>query len=68
MTTSFWLNNPNILFKTGEISNIWPSSEMPFEGKLNAMTRLVILLTGIGFLITKTLKIPLFLQLRYRLA
>ena len=59
MTTSFWLNNPNILFKTGEISNIWPSNEMPFEGKLNAMSRLVILLTGIGFLITKKTKVAL---------
>ena len=59
MTTSFWLNNPNILFKTGEISNIWPSDEMTFEEKLNAMTRLVILLTGIGFLITKKTKVAL---------
>ena len=59
MTTSFWLNNPNILFKTGEISNIWPSTEMTFEEKLNAMTRLVILLTGIGFLITKKTKVAL---------
>ena len=59
MTTSFWLNNPNILFKTGEISNIWPSNEMPFDDKLNAMTRLVILLTGIGFLITKKTKVAL---------
>ena len=59
MTTSFWLNNPNILFKTGEISNIWPSDEMTFEDKLNAMTRLVILLTGIGFLITKKTKVAL---------
>jgi hypothetical protein len=59
MTTSFWLNNPNILFKTDELSNMWPSAEMTFEGKLNAMSRLVILLTGIGFLITHKTKVVL---------
>jgi len=59
MTTSFWLNNPNILFKTDELSNIWPSAEMTFEGKLNAMSRLVILLTGVGFLITHKTKVVL---------
>ena len=59
MTTSFWLNNPNILFKTDELSNMWPSAEMTFEGKLNAMSRLVILLTGVGFLITHKTKVVL---------
>ena len=57
MTTPFWLYNPNILFKSGEIYNIWPSSEMPFEAKLNAMTRLILLLTLAGYLLTKNNKI-----------
>ena len=59
MTTTFWLNNPNILFKTDEISQIWPTNEMSFESKLNSITRLVILLSILGFLITKNNKIIL---------
>lgn len=59
MTTPFWLNNPNILFKSDELCKIWPSNDMSFEGKLNAMTRLVILLTLVGYLLTKNSKIIL---------
>ena len=57
--TTFWLNNPNILFKSDEISHIWPSPDMSFEAKLNSITRLVILLTLVGYLITKNSKIVL---------
>ena len=55
MITPFWLNNPNILFKSDEISHIWPTSDMSFEDKLNSITRLVILLTIAGYLITKNI-------------
>ena len=57
MTTTFWLNNPNILFKSDEISHIWPSADMSFEAKLNSITRLVFILTILGYLITKNSKI-----------
>jgi hypothetical protein len=59
MITPFWLNNPNILFKSDEISHIWPTSDMSFEDKLNSITRLVVLLTIVGYLITKNSKIIL---------
>jgi hypothetical protein len=59
MTTSFWLYNPNILFKSEQISNIWPTPEMSFAEKLNAISRLVILFTLLGYLITKNFKIVL---------
>ena len=59
MTTPFWLYNPNILFKSNEISNIWPSNEMSFTEKLNAITRIVLLLTLIGYIATKKTKIVL---------
>jgi hypothetical protein len=59
MTTSFWLKNPNILFKTDQISNIWPSREMSFNEKLNSISRMVILLTFIGYLFTKNNKVLL---------
>jgi hypothetical protein len=59
MTTPFWLYNPNILFKTDELSNIWPTPDMCFNAKLNAISRLVIILTLIGYLATKNIKIVL---------
>jgi hypothetical protein len=59
MSTTFWLQNPNILFKSDEISHIWPSADMSFEAKLNSITRLVILLTLLGYLLTKNSKIIL---------
>ena len=57
MNNQFWLYNPNILLKTGEISNIFPSDEMSFEAKLNSITRIVIILTLFGYLTTKNTKI-----------
>jgi len=59
MTTSFWLYNPNILLKSDEISKLWPTNDMTFNNKLNAISRLVILLTIIGYLTTKSIKILL---------
>jgi hypothetical protein len=59
MTTPFWLYNPNILFKSSEISTFWPCVGMSFEEKLNAITRIVLLLTLIGYIATKKTKIIL---------
>ncbi len=59
MTTSFWLYNPNILFKSDEISNIWPTASMSFAEQLNSISRLVILLTLLGYVLTKNIKIML---------
>jgi hypothetical protein len=57
MTTPFWLSNPTILFKQADIAQIWPMAQMTSEEKLNSITRLVILLTILGYLVTKTIKI-----------
>jgi len=59
MTTPFWLYNPNILFKSNEIYTIWPCAGMSMEEKLNAITRIVLLLTLIGYITTKKTKIIL---------
>jgi len=57
MNSPFWINNPTILLKKEEIGKIWPIPTMNTEQKLNAITRLIILLTILGYLITKTFKI-----------
>ena len=57
MTNQFWLNEPTILFKHNEITHIWPQSSMSSNDKLNAITRLVIILTFLGHLISRNYKI-----------
>lgn len=53
MTTPFWSNDPTILFNKNYILQLWPTQQMTFECKLNAVSRLVLLLTILGFLITR---------------
>ena len=51
--TSFWLNNPSILLKQSDVFELWPAPTMTMEQKLNAITRLIVLLTLLGYLITR---------------
>lgn len=55
--SSFWLDNPNSLFNKSHISQIWPTNELTMNEKLNAITRLIILLTLVGYMLTKNIKI-----------
>jgi antibiotic biosynthesis monooxygenase (ABM) superfamily enzyme len=56
---SFWLNNFSVLFRKDKIFNVWfHKNQTPVE-KLNAITRLVIYMTILGFMITKSMKIIL---------
>jgi len=57
MVSVFWLDNPSILFNKKKIIELWPQSEYSLECKLNAITRLVILLTILGYLFTRNIKI-----------
>jgi hypothetical protein len=57
MNTAFWINNPMILFNKDKITEIWPLENMTIEETLNGITRLVLLLTILGYLITKNIKI-----------
>jgi hypothetical protein len=53
MTTPFWFNNPAILFNKDYILQLWPTPQMSFDAKLNAISRIVILLSVLGFLLTR---------------
>ena len=55
MTTAFWLNDPKILLKNDQITAIWPHKSMTSNEKLNAISRLVILLTVIGIVVSHSL-------------
>ena len=57
MSTSIWLNDPTILLKHDNLKDIWPLEKMSAEEKVNAITRLVIILTILGYILTVSTKI-----------
>ena len=52
----FWSENPNILFDPKHIMEFFPIEPMTYEQKLNAITRLIIVLTLIGFIISQNIR------------
>jgi hypothetical protein len=54
---SFWINDPLILLNKHRISELWPKKDYNLERKLNAITRLIILLCFLGYFLTKNIKI-----------
>jgi len=57
MSKDFWIKNPNILFKDYDL---WPISSMNKVEKFNAISRLIILLTIVGY--TISFSIPLLIS------
>jgi len=53
----FWTNDPIILLNKDYIFELWPTPNMTYNQKLNAITRLIFFLTILGFAITMSLKI-----------
>lgn len=47
----FWGDQPSVLFRKGTITELWPTQGMTQNQKLNAITRLVVVLTILGFAI-----------------
>ena len=54
MSSEFWLDNPTILLDKSQITEIWLTKDMSMSGKYNAITRLVIILSVLGFIFTKS--------------
>ena len=57
MTIQFWTNDPTILFNREYIFELWPTSSMCYEQKLNAISRLIILLTILGYILTMSKRV-----------
>ena len=53
----FWVENPNVLFYPRHVYEFFPVESMSYNQKLNSISRLVILLTLIGFLFVRNLRI-----------
>ena len=57
ITNIFWTNDPYVLIEKDNMKNIWPKENMTYIEKLNAITRLIIILTVLGFFISKSARI-----------
>jgi hypothetical protein len=57
MSISFWFNDPTILFNKNYILELCPVDTMSYEQKLNAISRLIIALTVLGYILTMTPRI-----------
>jgi hypothetical protein len=53
MTTPFWSNDPTILFNKDYILQLWPTQQMTFEEKMNSISRIIVILSLLGFLVTR---------------
>jgi len=53
----FWSDDPNVLLQQAHIFEFFPVATMTYEQKLNAVSRTVILLTVISFILTKNIRI-----------
>ena len=50
--TTFWIYEPKVLIDSEKIKEIWPTTNETYEDNLNAVTRLVILLTIVGYVLS----------------
>jgi hypothetical protein len=50
-----WMHDYTILFKRDQL-HLWPSDNMTMDEKLNAISRFVIILSLLGFVLTQTFK------------
>ena len=57
MTIQFWSNDPSILLNQDYIFELWPTINMSYEQKINAISRLIILITILGYILTMSKKI-----------
>lgn len=56
----FWVENPNILLNPAHFTEFFPSTDMTYNQKLNAITRMVIVITIAVFFITRTFRSVVF--------
>jgi hypothetical protein len=56
----FWTDNPNILLNPSHITELFPSNDMTYGQKLNAITRMVILFTFVVYFLTHTFRSVVF--------
>lgn len=53
-TIPLWINEPTILFHKDYIAELWPLEDLSHPQKINAITRMIIILAMIGLVITNS--------------
>ena len=61
----FWSENPNVLLDTRYITELFPVEGMTYNQKLNAISRVIILLTLILFLYDRNTRVILISFITY---
>ena len=56
MTIKFWIQDPFVLIDKYYIFELWPMSFMTYNQKLNALTRIIIILSVLGYIFFNSLK------------
>ena len=56
---TFWGENPNILLKQSQLTELFPTEDMSFSRKLNAISRLLILISVITYFYTQQVSVLL---------
>ena len=56
----FWSENPNVLLNPAYLMEFFPSEDMSYSQKLNAITRMILVLTVLMYLLTRTFRTILF--------
>ena len=57
--TAFWLQDPTVLFNNAGITQLIPTADMTREAKMNAISRLIIVLSILGYLATMSYNVLL---------
>lgn len=57
MSIQFWSNDITILLNKDYLFDLWPLTYMCYEQKLNSVSRLIILLTVLGYILTMSKRI-----------
>lgn len=55
--SEFWLYNPLVLFDKEGIRELWPNKDYSLSRKLNAVTRTILVLTILGYFLTKSIRL-----------
>ena len=57
MASQFWFSNPTILFNKEYMFDLFPKSYMYYEEKINAISRLIIIVTILGYILTSSKRV-----------
>ena len=55
INTNIWFNDPTVLLNKNQMNQLWPTENMSKNEKINAITRLVIILSILGYLLTNAI-------------